>query len=251
MPVKRLNFTSRKRIRRDDVDLTLRQVSGGAISFDAFLRLSDYDFPPDACVIVEAYRQTLLMRFNFGTVSVPMPAADRQLSLFEDETEVLFRVRVTAASGRPGLLLGEADQLRPGNPSDEPDRRIALLPPVPADIGEEVWRVDFETKPMLFVSKDLADWKQTVRTDSFRALVYPAALRSILERILKVEKFDFTDDLEDWRALWLLFASRIPGVGSMPRSHDEHDDWIENAVGAFARSFRMRTKFSDELRGVV
>src|SRR4029077_18655632 len=96
--------------------------------FDATIRLSEYKFPPDARVVVEAYRQTILMRFDFGSVSVPKVPADRHLSDFLTVENVLFRLKVPAASGRPGLLLGEAEQLRPRLPNEEPQRRLPLLP---------------------------------------------------------------------------------------------------------------------------
>lgn len=247
MPIRRINFTQRKRIQRDDIDIVLRRHDQCAVSFDTSLELSSYRFPPDARLFIEAYRQTTVMRFDFGTVSVPAPPADRYLGDFESEAEIMFRVRVTAASERPGVLLGEADQLRPRNPDEEPDKRISLLPPVPADLGEEVWRVDFEPAPILLVNRNLPDWKQTVRSETFRAFVYPAALREIVHRILFIESYTTTEDISDWRSKWLLFTTRIPGAGGVPRVRDEYEDWIENAVAAFARHFTLRSRYVTEL----
>lgn len=248
MPIRRLNYTARRRIRRADAVITLRALPDNSFAFDADLRLAGYGFPPDARVIVEAYRQTYLMRFDFGTISVPVAPADRTLSEFESEAAVLFRVRVTAASGRPGILLGEVDRLRPVAPAEEPDNRIPLLPPVPGDIGEELWRIEFDGRPLLRVNSRLPDWRQTVLSDTFRALVYPAALRQVLQFILFRERYEPAEDFDDWRSRWLLFASRIPGVGAVPRDKDEYDDWIDNAVEAFARHFGMRTRFEEELK---
>lgn len=247
MPIRRINFTQRQRIHRDDIDIVIRRNDSGAVFFDAAIGLSSYGFAPDARVFIEAYRQTTMMRFDFGTVSVPSPPSDRYLADFESEAEVMFRVRVTAVSGRPGVLLGEADQLRPHNPGDEPDRRISLLPPVPTDLGEEIWRVDFETGPILQVNQNLPDWKQTVRSEVFRAFVYPAAFREIIHRILFVESHSSTEDMSDWRSRWLLFATRIPGAGGVPKARDDYDDWIEAAAAAFARQFTLRSRYVREL----
>lgn len=244
MPVRRLNFTSRQRIAQTDAGVVLRTAADGTTYFDAVLDLASYGFPGDARVFVEAYRQTVLMRFDFGTASLLKPPADRSLADFANAEEVLFRVRTTAASGNPGVLLGEADRIRPRKPDEQPDRRLPLLPPVPDDIGEEVWRVDFEGGTTLLVSRDLPNWKQTVSSDAFRALVYPAAMRQILERLLHVEKYTATDDPSDWRSRWLTFATRIPGSGPVPRAVDDYDDWTENAVAAFARQFTMRTRYA-------
>lgn len=247
MPIRRINFTERQRIHRDDAVIVLRRDSHGAVYFDMSLNLSSYQFPPDARLFVEAYRQTTLIRFDFGTVSVQAPPVDRHLADFESEAEVMFRVRVTAVLARPGMLLGEADQLRPRNPDDEPDKRISLLPPVPADLGEEIWRVDFEATPILLVNRSLPDWKQTVRSETFRAFVYPAAFKEIVRRILFFESHTSTEDMSNWRSRWLLFATRIPGAGSVPKARDEYDDWIENAAAAFARQFTLRTRYVKEL----
>jgi hypothetical protein len=243
VPVRRLNYTSRRRIARSDVDVILRGGSTDRPSFDAALSLAAYKFPPDARVFIEAYRQTILMRFDYGTVSAPKVPDDRTLVDFPSAEEVLFRVRVTAASDRPGVLLGEADRLRFHEPEQKPDRRLPLLPAMPDDLGEEVWRVDFEGGTTLLVSRHLPDWKQTVSSDAFRAAVYPAAMRQVLERILFVEKYLETEDTADWRSRWLQFASRIPGSRAVPSARDDHDEWIENAVAAFARHFQLRTRF--------
>jgi hypothetical protein len=56
------------RIQRKDVRVLLKE-NEGALSFDANLNgLTDYDLPPDASVFVEAYRQTVWMRFPFGSL---------------------------------------------------------------------------------------------------------------------------------------------------------------------------------------
>ena len=247
MPVRRLNFTARQRIARADLDILLRRDPVGIPFFDARLDFAQYGFPANARIFVEAYRQTTLMRFDFGTASVPAPPANRSLDDFESADEVLFRVKVTAASGAAGILLGEADAIRPREPDERPDRRLPLLPPVPEDLDEEVWRVDFEGGTYLHVSKHLTDWKQTVRSTVFRALVYPAAMRQILERILLIEGVTAPDDSGDWRSRWLRFASDLPGSSPVPRVKEQFEDWIENAVAAFARQFALRSASIKEL----
>jgi hypothetical protein len=243
VPVRRLNYTARQRISQADVDILLHGTSGGCGTFDAAPDLSQYGFPSDARVFIEAYRQTTLMRFDFGTVSVMKPPTDRMLTDFADLEEVLFRVKVTAVSGLSGVLLGIADRIRPRSPDETPDQRLPLLPPLPEDLDQEAWRVDFEGGTYLLVSRHLPDWKQTVKSNTFRALVYPAAMRQILERILFIENFVSTDDPGDWRGRWLIFAAALPGSGAVPTGRDAQSDWIESAVAAFARKFNLRTKY--------
>ena len=248
MPVRRLNYTARQRIAHQDADIVLRGA-GNNVRFDAHLQLPGYHFPPDARVFVEAYRQTILMRFDFGTVSAPTPPEERELTDFPSADEVLFRVKVTAASVRPGVLLGEADQLRPRQSEQKPDRRVPLLPVIPGDLGDEIWRVEFEGRTSLVVNKALHDWKQTVGSNVFRALVFPAAMRQILERILLVEEYRETDDPQSWQSQWLQSAAQIPGSRALPvrGTTEDYDDWIENAVSAFARHFQTKAGFTAEL----
>lgn len=243
VPVRRLNYTARKRIVRSDVNVTLQKTEAGTAVFNADLNLAAYEFPFDARVFVEAYRQTTLMRFDFGTVSAPKPPIDRSLADFPSADEILFRIRVTATSGLPGVLLGEADRIRPREQDEKPDLRLPLLPAMPDDLGHEVWRVDFEGGTSLLISRDLPNWKQTVSTDTFRALVYPAAMRQILERILYIEGYQSVDDPDDWRSRWLLFSSQIPGSRDVPKTRDAQEEWIDNAVAAFARQFKFRSRF--------
>jgi hypothetical protein len=249
MPIRRINYTARRRVARADVDITIRSKDGSMPYFDAAMRLSEYQFPADAKVFIEAYRQTTLMRFDFGTVSVPKIPSDRQLSEFQTIEDILFRLKVTAVSGRPGVLLGEAEQIRPREGDEEPQRRLPLLPPVPVELGQEVWKVDFVGGTRLLVNRELHDWRQTVASQVFRSLVYPAAMRQILERILIVDEYFALDDPDEWRSRWLRFASRLPGSGAPPQHgarEDELDDWIDNAVAGFARGFNLRTHYMAE-----
>jgi hypothetical protein len=249
MPIRRLNYTARKRIARSDVDIVIRGRDTDKPYFDATSRLSEYNFPPDARVFIEAYRQTILVRFDLGTVSLLKTPADRSLKDFLTIEDVLFRLKVTAASGRPGMLLGEAEQLRPREPNEEPQLRLPLLPVVPMDLDQEVWRIDFQGGTSLLMNRNLRDWRQTAASNAFRGLVFPAALRQILERVLVIEEYFTMDDPLDWRSRWLQFAARIPGSGAPPShgaSEEQAFDWIDNAVSAFARKFNLYTLYEAE-----
>lgn len=244
MPVRRLNFTKRQRILQKDVEIFLREQESDTV-FDARLDLAGYGFPADARVFVEAYRQTTLARFDFGTVSVPQVPANRSLNAFDVPAAILFRVRVTDASTKKGVLLGEADRIRPREQDEKPDQRIPLLPPRPDDLEEEIWRVEYEGgATCLVINKRLPDWKEAARSPSFRALVFPAAMRQILARILYVEEVTSIEDGNDWRSLWLRFAVSLPGSRPVPGTDDEYDDWIEDAVAAFARRARLFETYS-------
>lgn len=241
MAIRRINFTKRRRIVRDDVDIVLYE-NVSPPRFDAHLTLDGYRFPGDARVFIETYRQTALARFDCGTVGTLNQPTGAPLENFESAAAVLFRVRVTSKSSKRGLLLGLADQIRARSPDEKPDNRVPLLPPMPDDLGDELWRVDFGSgRPYLVVNNRLRDWKETLREPYFRAAVFPAAMRLILQRILYVEEITTTDDDQDWCSRWLRFASALTGLGPVPSERAEYDDWVEDAVAAFARRARLWT----------
>ena len=161
MSIERVNSTGRCKVFREDVRITLRSDSDGTLTFNAALNLADYDLPSDALVFVEAYRQTTFMRFKFGTVAAPSlpPGVTGRLTEFKTKQRLLFRVKVTSASGRSGLLLAEADRISACNDEEQPDKRVALLPTEPADLGQLLWKVDINdaTATMLQINKHVGD----------------------------------------------------------------------------------------------
>jgi len=254
MSLRTVNFTGRLRLDRKDVAITLR-TEGDVPTFDAWIRLGDYALPADANVYVEAYRQSKSLRFSFGRVSAIHPPPDRSQADFGFAEGLLFRVKVVSASDPQGLLLAEIDQLRPAAEGGSENDRIPLLPVVPSpDLAGEVFRLEFDTdQVLLLVNARVPDWQELARDPLFAVLVYPAALRAILTRILRIEKHFDIDDLENWRSCWLRFASRLPGLGKPPAENElsELDRWIDEAAAAFSRKAGLlelfeKTWFSHE-----
>lgn len=201
--IRRFNSTGRVAIPRSNAAVTLRRLeqvgSGSPVgdptagtvearwSFDLKLDLDRFRFPADARIRVEAWRGTASQRWDWGTVGRSAPPDETGRILKDVPETCLFRVSVIEA-GDTGLLLGVADRLRPKLPVE------SLLPLVSADLGGEVWRLDFgqgDDLVVLKVSEGLPDFSRAVRTDpGFRALVMPQVLRSILERALLMDRED-------------------------------------------------------------
>jgi hypothetical protein len=242
------NYTDRLRILHEDVKFSLRQESG-RWGFDATLKLDAYELPVEGLIFVEAYRQTTWMRFDFGTIGNCIVPPERQLTEFDSPEDILFRVRVTSpgtVEEPHGLLLAEANRV-PLRGADETENPVtSLLPVIPSDLGAEVWKLDFEDRPRLLLNGAAGNYKQVGLEPGFVAVVYPAALREILYRILHREKYRSLDDSDDWRARWLRFAADILGVGEPPETEDdpEADDiWIDGASAAFASKHALLDKF--------
>lgn len=246
------NYTDRVRLRQQDVRFSLRP-EGRGWGFDAVFELDGYDLPAEALVFVEAYRQTTWMRWPWGTVGALQPPANRALAEFDSPDDVLFRVRVTSP-GTPeephGLLLAEADRVRLRSPEELNDPRTPLLPVVPShELGDLVWQIEFDETdqhPRLLLNADVPNCKQVALEPGFVAVVYPAALREVLERILHREKHRDFDDAAHPLSRWLRFAVEVLGVGEPPletEGEEADDEWIANAVAAFARKHGLLEKF--------
>lgn len=246
--IRRLNYTGRVKIRREDVLVQVSSSEDG-VSISANLTLADYDFPADASVSLEAYRQTTWMRFPYGTVGdiQAPPLEKRRLAEFEAPDGVLFRLKITQAGAKP-ILLGVADRIPAGSPSDEADRE-PLLPVFPSQLGDEIWQLDTSDEPRLLVNKSaVSDWRQLAISPIFVALVYPEALRQILHYILISEQHRDVDDEFDWRSKWLRFSTLLPGVDrELPDKDNEEStrQWIADAVSAFSKKLTLAHKFAD------
>lgn len=249
--IKRLNYTGRRRIRRDDVAIQVRDGVAEVPTFNATLSLGRYRLPAGARVFVEAYRQTSWQRFDLGTVGELRQPEDRRLSAFGSVEGVFFRVKIVEAAesgedGRPARILRHADRIRPRIQEDA--QRKSLLPLDSGDFRDEVWRLEFDETgpPVLKVSHYLVrDWRSLPVTREFRTLALPSILRSILTRILLIDEHRDPEDTSDWRTQWLRFALALPGVSGPPLADSDVEQWIDEAVGAFSRHKQIAQKFQE------
>lgn len=232
----RLNFTGRRRISKSHVTISVTGI-GGIETFHADLQLASYGFPDSATVIIEAYRQLELVRFDFGTIGSPAPPASCRLSEFGTLAGLKFRIKVVSTEEPRGRLLAVGDRMTPQLEEQQSLSRVPLLAVRAQDLGREVWRLDFADEPLLLVNPRVVPKKQLVQSVEFQSLVLPEILRSILNRILLVEQIRVPDDSEDWTSQWLRFAESMPGVGTVPEQPDpECDiDWIDSAISSFCR----------------
>ena len=149
--IRRFNHTSRKSIRGAHARVTLRRLeqnvprprrkgaddtSNETWCFDLKLDLDRFGFPADARLRIDAWRGTASQRWDWGTVGTQAAPPERDRILTDVPKTSQFRVSVVAA-GDSGRLLGVADKLRPRLPVE------SLLPLQRADLGDEVWRLDY------------------------------------------------------------------------------------------------------------
>ncbi len=249
--IRSINFTGRRRVPKDRASITLRTLPSGHVAFDADLDLSGLDLPPDAAIFIEAAFKASFMRFAWGSVAAPTPAADRRLIKLAQPALAHFRVKIVA-SARHGLgrLLAVGDHIAPegirsGLASRVPLFRVSYT----AELVDEVWRLSFEDDegPILELQA-LAGIKDFVRQEAFGALVFPQVLRLILQRIFDVERVDDVDfQPEAWPARWLKFGAQLSGRAHPALNGDErqaeHDRWIDAVVSGWSRRNKVIPNF--------
>jgi hypothetical protein len=259
--IRRLNYTQRVRIRREDVSVTVRE-SDGNISFEADLsrlRGDHYDFPEKARVFLEAYRQTSWMRFDFGTIGALQPPANRSLNAFRDSKGILFRVKVTAPD-ESRRILAEARGIPLVREGEQKVPRRSLIYVRQVDLGDLVFKLEFPPEssdmPALIINSKLGPYTQLTEHPAFTALVYPTVFREILLHILLTRGFDEVEpDSESWEDLWLQFAATLPGMEEPPKCSPRDDDdalgraldWVSGRVEAFARKYKALDRFQQFL----
>ena len=240
--ISRINRTGRRRILQRDINLRVREAARReAPVFDLALRLADYDFPPKARVRVEAWRGNASQRWNFGTVDSLAPPPEPKRRLSEVPAGVRFRVVIVAADGS-GRLLGHAPAIRPELPFN------SLLPLEEADLGAEIWRVQFDGEdgnPVLRVNERIPGISDVVRHNpTFRSLVMPEVFRTILTRMVLVDRPDWTDPDSPWEAWMETACGYLPNDKPAQLSADGRLDatevdsacrWIDAVVGALAQ----------------
>jgi hypothetical protein len=248
---RRFNYTGRKKISRSDVGISILRKEGKIPEFRAELDLSRYGLPDDAPVFVEAYRQSSWMRFDYGTVGSVVEPEIRGLTEFDDPDDIRFRVKITSSETPHGRLVAIADRLRPKPARADEEGRVPLLPVKREDLNGEIWRVEITDMPRLLVSHTISDKHAVARSPEFLSLVYPAAFRVVLSRVLIIENHRDTEDSDDWKSLWLRFATGLLGSSAVLPDEDGSgaEEWIDNAVSAFSRQHKVTTRFAEIWKG--
>ena len=238
---RRFNFTGRKRIALEHVNITVKDGgSDGIATFDAEFEFDDLELPPNAPVMIEAFRGSNINRYAWGTVGQLTPPDDRSLINMQDNPS--FRIKVVAPD-RSGILLAMASRITP----HREERRGSLVwLNTSIDLGKEVWRLDFgDGNPTLYVNASIEGIGKAASSDrAFQSLVFPEVLRAMLTQAVIVDEADPDDDGGDWLGL-MTFVRGFHNEPLPPRLTvvGENDDrrsedavrWINDAVRAFTQ----------------
>lgn len=247
MPVRRLNFTGRKRISRDYVQLSVTS-NGAGYELRARFDLQHYSFPAKARIHLEAYKRTSFQRFDFGTISKQLIPTDMALSSFSSPQGMKYRLKIVDAEKNRGRILGEVDNLKAVIAEDVDGAEESLLPVEPShELGHELYRLEFGTNEIhLLVNAELANWQEVIKGHFFSTLVFPNLLRQVLLHILRFEEHRVIDDPTDWRSQWLKFAIEKLRARPIPDDGNLDDDhvWVDECVKSFCQEHRILSRFN-------
>ncbi len=245
--IKRVNFTGRKRIPRDRIQIEV--FDGSPRTFHATINLEESSLLPKAAVCLEAMcaGSTVIERFDCGEVGNLRPLRNQALREVEGEN-VFFTLKVIDRTELIGRLLGIAENIHPersGKPTIS--GRRGILPIEPRDLGEEIWRLEFSQIVCLLVNDKIPGLVDRARSDPlFYAVVYPEVVRRVLTEAIK-QNVDIDENDDRWPVLWLRFAKHLhPSKADPPRPDDQNDDkedWIEEVAKAFCDTHTMKAKY--------
>jgi hypothetical protein len=241
---RRLNYTGRKKIKRENVSINFIRQNGAVVAFAVNkLDLSELLLPSKARVYVEAYYRTELKRFDFGTagsISNPSPC---DLSGMAYPENLKFRILVVDPSD--GKILAHADRISP----EEPAEKKPILPVEFSDLGNEIWRVKYEGdegSPILIINRKIPNIQNIAKQDAqFLIYVYPQVIREVLTHMVFVDEVDSTTEPStDWHGDWLNFIRQLrvefpETLNKKDENFSEEDAlrWINDTVTAFCNSY--------------
>lgn len=244
--LRRFNYTQRVRVPASKVQIDVEQDNDGRCR-GILKRLDLSDHGPHAetewkaaKVVVEARRLSTgsYCRHELGSVAGIEEAGNRpvfELTDFSDVNDITFRVKVV---DRVKKLLGECDDIESGE--REEAEREELITLVPADLGEELWKVNWQELhgPRVLVNKRLPNCSGLLMRDPLIVgLVVPQIVREVMSKVA----FEDQDAAEPWVENWLGFADRLDQEFPADGDDDDRRQWVDDVVNAYAESLQLAT----------
>ena len=246
--IKRVNFTGRRRIPRDRVQIEV--FDGNPRTFNATIDLKKIQLLPHAAVFLEAMcaGSNVIERIECGEVEKLQTVQNRPLNEIDGEN-VFFTLKVVDCTERFGRILGIAENIRPERAGKQTAAgRRGILPIEPRDLGEELWQLEFkEQHVFLLVNKLVPGLVDRARSDPlFYAIVYPEVVRRVLFKAFQ-ENVEIDDEEDRWSVMWLRFGKGLHPSREKPPTgldrEDEWEDWIEDVADAFCQKHEMKSKY--------
>lgn len=245
-----LNFTRRVDIPVSAIDLLIEHAGTDRRQLTAKFDFDELGLPAEALVLVEAQYRGIHKRFDYGVVGNLQTPPDRGIAEFPTHSPT---ISVTVVDPLDRRILAARRNLRRSK------NRGELLPVVTADLGQTLWRLNFEepSGPVLEVTNRIAGIETTT---TFHAFVLPAAFRSVLRTILLDP--DYEDGDEAWQRAWVALGTQHAGDEPPDPAGENREiwlraeettvhKWIEGAVLSFADKHHLLDEYRRDTGGTV
>ena len=249
--LRRFNYTGRKRILKQHIELSLKEDEDKNTYFDLELDLESYNFMPKAIVRVEAWRTNSVQRWYLGEVKNLRPLSQQERTLKDVPSTCQFKILVIDPNNS-GLLYGKSKEIRPLSTGS----MNSLLPvELSEDLGQEIWKLDFEYEDqvVLLLNKSIPDIGQIISGDpTFRSLVMPEIFRSILKHAIFIDEASFSEHEDERWSEWITLAryylgsKTVTNVQAMTpeEKREEAHKWIDDVIQAFANNSKVKAAYS-------
>jgi hypothetical protein len=213
---RRINFTGRKKIMQESVELNVTDLNTPNVAFSCSADLGRYNFPESAAVFLDVYRDKYIrQRYDLGTVGSPVKIRDEKIPKFSSYPVLTYRITVTDQGQGGKLILGRSSPILftssgPGSSAS------SILPLKFQKNMNQVWRIDVESgKPVLLINSGITGIEEKIRNDVlFRHSIFPAVLREILFYLFILKQPDKEDETTQ---KWIQYISETLGF------HDDLD----------------------------
>ena len=203
-----------------------------------FHNLSDYNFPDNAIIFLEAHNRQDIDHIDLGEVKLfSQEKIKKQLPSFEVPQRSKIKFRLKVVDTKTWHLLGLAENMR--------ERKYAnsLLDIRTDDKINTTFKVIWDTidNPALVINQNLRETREDIKP-----FLAEAVFREILQYlVLQRTEFD-EDDLEGHK--WIKFAKKWKFKSDlMTLEFEEKKEWINDVIDEFAKKLKTVKKLKNRL----
>ena len=251
MPVKTIKFLGRVKIAAKDIHLTVHRNAEPHV-VKVKVDFSHYTLPSGSRVFLDV-KQMDTLRFNLGTIATHTSEATFDITKVPEENSTFEIVVVDEKSARK---LADGLARIHNSPADPHGGSSSPLLPVDGSIGlgGVIWRIDYDATgqegatdaPVLRIDMEACQGSPTgfIAKPELSTLILPAAMATILTRIILVDEYAYEPASARWQNGWIRFASKImKTTPPSPKDPEEVSLWIDDACAKFASSKDMLKEF--------
>lgn len=243
------NYTQRKKINREDVQLGIVRINNSPEVKVLRLDINKLRLPATGQVWFEIETGRIgLVRHQLGTVgnldlSSTFPIDEHDLA------NIRFRIKIaTYELMSAGKLLAEVDNL---SLSGEESVQSLLEVKPSNELGQRVWKLEIKASgPELFINVGVGDWQAVGHSENFKSLVFPQAVYEIYKWVASYGDYDQGSIEEKWQKLFAASGydpKALPPRQGYPDDYEEYLERTANDVAdAFSRSKKALNEFNRE-----